>query len=154
MTTDSTEKQSKNKETDLVGIKAAVDRANSLTLVSLLQDAIARVGAVLVFIVYDSVSWYRPVAALLTLGVVWMLSKASLKRVISSIERDYLPDATRSDEKVQMTEWVRLSVAIGSHRSATRFRIWSDRILALEPLILTVILSAFVVGLSIFAIKQ
>ena len=140
--------EGERRDISFVSIEAALSRANTLTLIVRVQDAISRVGAVLIAAVtFGGEGWLRSAVPLLVLGAVWMISKSTLDGMVDRIEQSFVARALRNEDTDESTKWEHLAVMLGTHESATPMRLMAARILAFEPLLLTGLLAALGIAL-------
>jgi hypothetical protein len=131
-----------------VSIKAALSRANGLTLVSHIQDILSRITIILIFVWSldgDGKSAGLGVAriwslALIIFGAIWMLSKLKLSGLINQIENNFVVQALADEDARQATKWEHLLIVIGTRTSATRASMMLRWFLDYEPVWLTALL--------------
>ncbi len=143
MSTNISESGEEKKGISWISIEAALSRANALRLIIYLQDAISRIGAVLIFIASFGIEdLLLSTLPLLLLGALWMISRSTLNGMVTRIERNFIARALQSENTDDSTKWEYLLIMLGTHQSATPFRVTISRVLAYEPLLLTSALAA------------
>jgi hypothetical protein len=140
----------KPRDRSYVSIKAALSRANGLTLISHIQDILSRIAIILIFVWSldgDGKSASVGVVgiwslALIVFGAIWMLSKLKLSGLINQIESSFVVQALAGEDAEQITKWEHLLIVIGTRTSATRASMMLRRFLDYEPVWLTALLLA------------
>ncbi len=132
-----------------VSIQAALSRANALTFIVCLQDVLMRIGTGFIFVAsLGSAHRSWVVLCLVVLGAIWMLSKVRFNGVIRQIENSFIARALELEETAQVTKWEHLSIMLGTRASATRADYFVNRILYLEPILLSGLFALFAILIS------